>query len=264
MKTKKSLLWLGWTLVVVLVLVFIFVSSPYLIDRFFSKTNVVLPPAVSYSEHIQRLSLAASSSIPVAEDNSEVIESEYDPPEAINLKVPFTAQAPLGEWTPLFKEACEEASLIMVAHYLQAEVLDSETATREINQLVDWQLSQWGEHRDLSIVEVRELAQKNYEFAHYLRLDDLDEMKIKYELSQGRPVIVPAKGRELGNPHFRSPGPVYHMLVIKGYMGDLFITNDPGTRYGADYTYPIDDLLAAIGDWEIDEVGEKKTGLVIY
>jgi len=53
----------------------------------------------------------------------------------------------------------------------------------------------------------------------------------------------------LKNPNFKAPGPIYHMLVIKGLTktGD-FITNDNGTRNGHNYIYKPDILYAAIHD----------------
>jgi len=63
-------------------------------------------------------------------------------------------------------------------------------------------------------------------------------------------VIVPAYGRALKNPYFTAPGPVYHMLVLKGYTAnDMFVTNDPGIKQGANYQYSTTILLNAIGDW---------------
>jgi hypothetical protein len=65
-------------------------------------------------------------------------------------------------------------------------------------------------------------------------------------------------GRQLGNPNYKQPGPLYHMLVIKGYKknGD-FITNDSGTRKGADYIYQADVIMQAMHDWN---GGKVKTG----
>ncbi len=43
------------------------------------------------------------------------------------------------------------------------------------------------------------------------------------------------------------------MLVIKGYTADgKFITNDPGTRRGADFLYSAATLLNANHDWRAD------------
>jgi hypothetical protein len=61
---------------------------------------------------------------------------------------------------------------------------------------------------------------------------------------------VPADGKKLDNPNFKNGGPVYHMLVIKGFTGDKFITNDPGTRLGADFIYTQSNLMYSLADWD--------------
>lgn len=73
--------------------------------------------------------------------------------------------------------------------------------------------------------------------------------QIKTGIAQGKLVLVPAAGRLLSNPFFKSPGPLYHMLVVKGYTATQFITNDPGTRRGENYPYGFDVVLDANHDW---------------
>ena len=64
------------------------------------------------------------------------------------------------------------------------------------------------------------------------------------------PVIISEYGRALGNPYYKSPGPIHHMLVIKGYGKDSFITNDSGTKRGLNYPYSFNVLYNAAGDWD--------------
>ena len=40
---------------------------------------------------------------------------------------------------------------------------------------------------------------------------------LRAALLKKQPVLIPAAGRKLGNPYFHRPGPLYHMLVIKGF-----------------------------------------------
>ena len=63
-------------------------------------------------------------------------------------------------------------------------------------------------------------------------------------------IIIPAAGRLLGNPYFQTPGPIYHMLVIRGYNATEFITNDPGTKRGDGFKYKYQTLINAIHDWD--------------
>jgi hypothetical protein len=87
---------------------------------------------------------------------------------------------------------------------------------------------------------------------------------IKQELARGNLVLLPAAGRELGNPYFRRPGPLYHMLVVRGYNTEgQFITNDPGTKHGEQYLYSAKKLLAAVHDWNGGEVATGQPVLIV-
>ncbi len=173
-------------------------------------------------------------------------------PDRVTLDVPFSPQAPFAVWDPIHEEACEEMSLIMAMHYVRGDrSLSREQAEKEVQELIAWETAQ-GYGYDVTAAELGVIAQKFYELNARTR-DDVTEESIKEELAAGRPVIVPAAGRELGNPYFSGEGPWYHMLVITGYreglFGTIFITNDPGTRRGESYEYKADVLLGAIHDW---------------
>ena len=78
---------------------------------------------------------------------------------------------------------------------------------------------------------------------------------IKREVAAGHPVILPAAGRLLPNPNFRQPGPIYHALIVKGYMRDgRIITNDPGTRNGKDFLYKPEALMNALHEWNSEDI----------
>jgi len=74
---------------------------------------------------------------------------------------------------------------------------------------------------------------------------------------------VPAAGRELGNPNFTDPGPLYHMLVVRGYTENNFITNDVGTRKGENYQYKYDVLMNAIHDWNGGDVNNGQRVVIV-
>src|SRR4030081_44578 len=71
---------------------------------------------------------------------------------SLRLAVPFTTQAPLGNWGQ-HQESCEEANLAQVAAYWGGDhsaVLDRNVADRTINSLVTWQVKNWGSEDDLT------------------------------------------------------------------------------------------------------------------
>lgn len=138
-------------------------------------------------------------------------------------------------------------SLIMVHHFLEGTSLTREQAEQELQALVQWE-TEHNYKEDVTIAELGTIAEQYY--GHDARIvENPTEEDIKRLLVEGYPVIVPAAGRDLGNPYFSGEGPWYHMLVLTGYGWWDFITNDPGTRRGAGYEYRFSTLLNAIHDW---------------
>ena len=163
--------------------------------------------------------------------------------------VPFQPQAPFGTWDQLHDEACEEASVVIAKYYLEGKSLSPEEMNQEIIQMVDWEIKNWGSHKDLTAAETVEL-EKSYYGLNGLEAKAINSVDdIKYEISQNHLVIVPAAGRLLGNPYYRSPGPIYHMLIVTGYSSNIIITNDIGTRRGGNYEYAENIFYNAIHDW---------------
>ena len=176
-------------------------------------------------------------------------------PSSLSLDVPFTIQAPFQKWTDFYNEACEEAALITVIHYLENEGFTQKGADTEIIALADYE-TQNGYAIDVTIAELAQIAQDYYQKqTQVFTGTEVTAEKIKELLNANHPVIIPAAGRLLGNPHFRGDGPPYHMLVIRGYDDKYFYTNDPGTRHGENYRYDQEILLNAIHDW----TGNKST-----
>lgn len=173
-----------------------------------------------------------------------------------NLAVPFTSQAPKADWSMPYQEACEEASLLMTVAYLNGDgAFTPDSATEKILALVDWEVEHFGYYEDTTAEEVAETARVRFGFAKSRALKISSIADVKAVIDRGLPVIIPAAGRQLFNPNFSGAGPKYHMLVVKGYTKDgQIITNDPGTRRGADYVYAADVLWNAIHDWNGGDV----------
>lgn len=176
-------------------------------------------------------------------------------PKEINLAVPFTSQAPFEDWSMPYKEACEEASVIMVNAFLKNIKLTKNDVKEEILKLVEWQKDNFGHWEDTDVEETAHILREYYGYKNIRVVYDISIDDIKREIAQGRPVILPAAGRLLGNKYFRQPGPLYHMLVARGWTKDgKIITNDPGTKRGESYLYEPETLINAIRDWNNGDV----------
>lgn len=193
-----------------------------------------------------------STAAPVVESTSK----EVGIPAQLQWPVLFASQAPLSNWDALHEEACEEASMIVAVKYFKKSPLDNNIMEEEIQRLIKWETDN-GYEVDLNAEEIVRVMADYFGFNSVRISREVNTDQLKYELSKGNLIIIPAAGRDLHNPNFKAPGPIYHMLVIKGYSGSQFITNDPGTRKGNGYRYDYATIINAIHDWdqELDQQG---------
>ena len=205
---------------------------------------------------------------------SEVEFNDYEKGEPIYLEilydVPFTAQAPLGNWDdPRQQLGCEEASALMAVYWAQGKTLTLGEAEREIIAISEYEKATYGEFRDTSAQDTVNWILKDY--FQYDNVDlfyDITTEDIKRELIRGNVVIVPVNGQKLGNPFYTPPGPDVHMFVVIGYDAKTkeFIVNDPGTRRGKNFRYTDEVLAGAMYDYETglhEPVPEIRTAMIV-
>jgi len=197
--------------------------------------------------------VSSSDAVPDFHNDStetDLVLKEY------NLAVPFMSQAPHANLGVPYQEACEEASLIMADAFFSGKGLTADTMDANIKKLVQWEIERFGYYEDTTSEEVALIAREYFNL--HADLDYIVSVQnIKKHLSNNKLVLVPAAGRELPNPNFTGEGPLYHMLVIRGYTDEYFITNDPGTRRGEAFVYQYNDLISAIHDWTREPGGQK-------
>ncbi len=183
--------------------------------------------------------------VPVKQEEPKV---KRDP-----FKTPFIVQAPNSEWdNPLFENACEEASLLMVASLFRGNTTISPADTREeLLALAGYQKKQFGHSVDTSVADTQMLLTEYFDIRDSKVIEAKNAEELISLLSEDTILIVPADGQKLGNPFFTPPGPINHMLVILRYDAKTqeFITHDPGTKRGALYRYQADILWSAIRDY---------------
>lgn len=188
----------------------------------------------------------ASSS---GETSSTIEPSPADTHAGIRLDMDFATQAPMGDWDAPYDEACEEASLIVVHHYLEGTPLDPSIMDSGIRTMVAYEGS-IGLLIDIDMHELARVARDMFGYStEVVEGDGVTVERIEQELARGIPVILPLAGQDIGNPYYSGDGPPYHVLVVVGFNSDQFITHDVGTKRGAYYAYDKGVLMAAIHDW---------------
>ncbi|HVZ10867.1 MAG TPA: C39 family peptidase, partial [Candidatus Paceibacterota bacterium] len=169
------------------------------------------------------------------------------------LNVPFTSQAPFGGWSdPRQENGCEEAAALMAVSWARGQTLTSQAALDQILAASDFEQEMYGNYIDTSVDDtVQRIFKEYFHFSNVQARHDITIDDIKEEIFKGNIVLIPVNGRQLDNPHYTAPGPLEHMLVIRGYDAatNEFITNDPGTRFGQEYRYSEDLLYNAAYDY---------------
>ncbi|OGC46748.1 MAG: hypothetical protein A3A94_01915 [Candidatus Portnoybacteria bacterium RIFCSPLOWO2_01_FULL_43_11] len=189
--------------------------------------------------------------LPITEEKENLPDNP--PIQNILLEVPFTSQAPSGNWQDIiFQNACEEASILMAMSWVRGETLTKEEAEKEIKAISDFELKTYGDFHDRSAADTAQLIRDYFDYDNIEVMENISASDIKTELTEGNLVIVPVNGQKMNNPFYTPPGPIEHMLVIIGYDTQTkeFITNDSGTKRGEKYRYSESILEAALKDYK--------------
>lgn len=182
--------------------------------------------------------------------------------KSVQYDVPFTSQAPFGEWNvPEFQDGCEEASAIMANAWISGKSLSPAGVKKDLLNIAASEKQEIGHSTDTSAEDTKRLLLEQYfHLAHVELVEHFEKRDLIVALSRGI-VLVPMNGRLLGNPNFTSPGPLHHMVVVMGYdpRAHEFITNDPGTRKGAGYRYDEEVFFRAVRDYPTGMHEESET-----
>ncbi|HTM68469.1 MAG TPA: C39 family peptidase, partial [Candidatus Binatia bacterium] len=185
-------------------------------------------------------------------------------PPAASINVPFTSQAPAGDWSEPWQNACEETSIYMVGSFYAEEPIKRDQAIARIKEIFRVKQEKFRVSKDESLETIAALIEElglpwKARIVYDPKLED-----IKAELAEGRPVIAPVYAPALGNPYYGSPAPDYHVLVLTGYddAAGVFIVNDPGTRRGEGLRFPYATMMGAIHDLDAKDVRNGKKAVL--
>jgi hypothetical protein len=190
-------------------------------------------------------------------------------PEKVLLNVPFTSQAPFGNWADDEQDyGCEEASLLMALYWAKDEKLTSEVALKQIKGMSKFEQEKYGDYHDTSVNDTLDILKTYLNYENAYAKFDIGIEDIKAELAAGNVVIVPIDARKVYNVYYTPPGPFRHQIVIIGYNDATgeFITHDPGTAHGAGYRYSYKTMARALMDYPTgfnEPVDEVRTAMLV-
>ena len=202
--------------------------------------------------------IAAASAVIVLLAAPRKLSGPASPPspgsaQATLINVPFTVQAPDGNWkNPVFQHGCEETSTVMAMDWAFGKPLTSANAGQQITDLTNFEIQKQGAfYWNISAEDLTQLIKNYYPGANVSLATDITTSDIKNELSKGNIAIIYTDGQKLFNPYYSRGGSAYHTLVVKGFdpAKDEFITNDSGTIHGNGFRYPESVINNALRDY---------------
>jgi hypothetical protein len=179
----------------------------------------------------------------------EVVEELIEEPRFIEIRdVPFTSQAPIGDWTSPWSDFAEEAVITMAIQWWKNEdILSTEQAEATMLDIARYEEEVFGDALLADLAQVQKILKDFFGISSII-LDEPSISDITTALDEGSIVIAPVNGQILLNSHYGDPAPENHMVLMHGWEGTGFITHDPGTRHGESVNYEQEKILESIQD----------------
>lgn len=174
----------------------------------------------------------------------------------VDLSVPFTSEAPDGVMIGNWKNACEEASIVMIEQYYLGNTetnLAKSEAKNLMTRYFNIENKIFGSNANADAAQIKKLMNEYSPYATSTLVQNPTLNQIKSELSAGRPVIALVYGKGL-NPRidFLAGGSYYHTFVIRGFdetTGEFIANDDGDLKLGLDLRYKYDTILGALHDY---------------
>ncbi len=139
-------------------------------------------------------------------------------PETVMHNVPFTRQAPLGEWNdPRQKDGCEEASIVMALSWVRgSDSIHPEEARRDIINMSEYERVMHGFFQDTSIQDTAQLMKDYYNYPHVRVQENISSENIKEVIAAGNLAIIPLNTQLVKSTLYKK-GPTRHTIIAVGY-----------------------------------------------
>lgn len=182
------------------------------------------------------------------------------------LAVPYTGQAPTGNWDAVHEDYCEAAAVLMVGYWYQKRYIGSDVQTippgeaeQKMAEITRWERANFPGH-DLDLNQVASVASNFYNLdGQVVPVGPDDSDAIRRQIAAGKPVIIPVMTQLLDgqkiNPQYtyhrgaQGGYGVYHVMVLIGYdvnTGEFYADDAGIVPQGKRVSYPWSRLSAAI------------------
>lgn len=225
--------------------------TTYYLTRYFRYAKESIPPAVNLETLVTAIK---PTKLSTKDQDSALIPRDIPAkniPKELNIAMQFYSQAPFVDWSEPWQNACEEASILLVANAYNHHNWTREEFRDQILALVEWENKNFGDYKSTNAKQILRMLNDVFKLKGIIHQNP-NLADVQNILAQGHLIVMTFDGRKLGNPFFSGGGPDYHSLVIKGYKADnKVITEDVGTQHGENYVYDWETLTNANHDWTV-------------
>ncbi len=175
-------------------------------------------------------------------------------PKQLIIDVPYINEAPDGNFSGNWKDACEEASMIMVEKYYSGiKAVSISEAKNAMQKLFDYQDKIYGSNHNSDAVRTTEIIKNVLSYNAEIKTNPTIR-NIKNQIINKQPVISLHYGFDLKNPNipFAVNGSYYHMMVVVGYddkTSEFIVHDDGDQKNGANYRYGYDLFMNSLHDY---------------
>ena len=182
----------------------------------------------------------------------ETVETPVEEEKAEPQKtIPFTSQAPYGNWDAPWSDYAEEAVLTMAMGWVHGEnTLSREDAYETMLAIGTWEGEQWGHSKATDLAQTLRILKEYFAHPNVELSTQITVESFIAALKDGAVLILPVNGQLLQNPHYGDPAPKNHMILVTAYdpENNRFLAHDPGTLHGENTAYEPEKLLNAVQD----------------
>lgn len=167
------------------------------------------------------------------------------------LTVPFSTQAPLGEWNdPRQSEGCEEASVAMAWVWATGTPLSPEQMRMYITGMSDFEQYFFGYYKNSSAEDTAKLMTEYFGYPYVAVIHNITLLDIKTALNSNELVIVPINPRIISTKYFNRYT-INHTVVVIGYddSDNTVIINDPLHYWGGNLKIAQDIFESSLADY---------------
>lgn len=165
------------------------------------------------------------------------------------LSVPFSTQAPLGEWNdPRQADGCEETSIIMAWMWAQDITLTPDQIRNNIVGMSDYEQFFYGYYRDSSAEDTANLMMKYFNYTNVAVKHNAGIADIKAALNANQLIIAPINPRVISLSLYNRYT-TNHTVVVVGYDEQNIIIHDPLHAWRSNVRIPQAIFEKALADY---------------